>query len=96
LTTTTQLPDAAHHHRDSHHCLRHHQAFVEPLTGQQQDDVGATQPELRADAELEELIRVLGSPSQSSGGRVRSPQMMVGFTSRPPPTPSSLAERWMR
>ncbi|ELR23992.1 fungal Zn(2)-Cys(6) binuclear cluster domain containing protein [Acanthamoeba castellanii str. Neff] len=96
LTTTTQLPDAAHHHRDSHHCLHHHQAFVEPLTSQQQDDVGAMQPELRADAELEELIRVLGSPSQGSGGRVRSPQMTMGFTSRPPPTPSSLAERWMR
>ncbi|ELR18723.1 uncharacterized protein ACA1_395540 [Acanthamoeba castellanii str. Neff] len=107
---TTGLPDAAHHHRDSHQCL-HRQAFVEPvgvvgerttqkeealtaaLTGQQ-DEVGAVQPELRADAELEELIRVFESPSQSSGG-VRSPQM-VGFTSRPPPTPSSLAERWMR
>jgi hypothetical protein len=107
---TTGLPDATHHHRDSHQCL-HRQAFVEPvgvvgerttqkeealkaaLTGQQ-DGVGGVQPELRADAELEELIRVFESPSQSSGG-VRSPQM-VGFTSRPPPTPSSLAERWMR
>lgn len=37
--------------------------------------------------DLEELIRVLGSPHQTSGGS--------GFNSRPPPAPTSLAERWM-
>jgi hypothetical protein len=100
LTTATRRPGAPYHH----------QALVEqasvvgelstqkeesPTTGQHDE---MTQPAelLRADAELEELIRVLGrSLSQRSGG-VRSPQM-VGFSStRPPPTPSSLAERWMR
>jgi hypothetical protein len=38
--------------------------------------------------ELEELIRVLGSPHQTSSGG-------GGFNSRPPPAPASLAERWM-
>jgi hypothetical protein len=100
LTTTTRRPGATHHHRDSHR-----QAFVEQAgvvgerTTQKEEAptalTGQQDPGLRADAELEELIRVLGrSPSQRSGG-LRSPQM-VGFTPRTPPTPSSLAERWMR
>ncbi|ELR18715.1 uncharacterized protein ACA1_395460 [Acanthamoeba castellanii str. Neff] len=102
LTTTTRRPGATHHHRDSHR-----QAFVEQAgvvgerTTQKEEAptavarTGQQDPGLRADAELEELIRVLGrSLSQRSGG-LRSPQML-GFTPRTPPTPSSLAERWMR
>ncbi len=107
--TTTRRPGAPPcHDRDSHRqafdeqvgvvgeSLTQEEAPVALTTGQQQDETTTQQPgvELRADAELEELIRVLLGRSL---GRVRSPHTtMVGFTSRPPPSPSSLAERWMR
>jgi hypothetical protein len=111
LAPTTRRPGAPPcHDRDSHRQAFDEQAGVvgelptqeeeAPValkTGQQQpDETTPQQPgvELRADAELEELIRVLLGRSL---GRVRSPHTtMVGFTSRPPPSPSSLAERWMR
>jgi hypothetical protein len=92
--TTTRRPGATHH-RDSHRQALVEQAGVVGERTTQKEEAptavartGQQDPGLRADAELEELIRVLGrSLSQRSGG-LRSPQML-GFTPHAAHTPHS-------
>jgi hypothetical protein len=52
------------------------------------------------DSEMDELMRVLGLPTESDDSVRASPfsSLVMGFnSSRPPPaTPATLAERWMR